>query len=274
MKRLLSIAIIFVSAFVIGYISTLPFLKWAPVPEIADSYSNPPLVASWNYHPDQPTFTDVEYDPDRVVNRRSKRLVWPSQFHSEFFPYKNKSSWFGLFKEGQHYVVRRAKLQVFKIRDPELYDLDVKTESQDPTLFLLRNLPAIRESVVLTVFDGVTEADKQLPLNSDSQTLSFNGVDYILSIHNPVGEEYLTKGSALVLSVNGKSQTIRYLNNGCNDCSWELLWAGDLDRDGKLDFWMDLSSHYNITDRVLFLSKPAGPGKLVKHVANFYSVGC
>lgn len=53
-----------------------------------------------------------------------------------------------------------------------------------------------------------------------------------------------------------------------------LLWAGDLDRDGKIDLLMDLTHHYNMTHLALFLSSAAKEGELVGLVAEWITTGC
>jgi hypothetical protein len=55
---------------------------------------------------------------------------------------------------------------------------------------------------------------------------------------------------------------------------WSSLWAGDADGDRKLDLYVSVSWHYNITERKLFLSSRAKPGQLVKEVAEFVMSGC
>lgn len=53
-----------------------------------------------------------------------------------------------------------------------------------------------------------------------------------------------------------------------------LMWAGDADRDGKPDFLVDCTDHYNVTNLVLFLSSEADAGRMVKPVAQFRTTGC
>ncbi len=53
-----------------------------------------------------------------------------------------------------------------------------------------------------------------------------------------------------------------------------FIWAGDLDRDGRLDLLMDLAYHYNISMPTLFLSSAAGDGGLVAQVAQLRLSGC
>ena len=53
-----------------------------------------------------------------------------------------------------------------------------------------------------------------------------------------------------------------------------VLWAGDLDLDGRLDLLLDTSDHENVKEMRLFLSSAAKPGQLVSEVALFRQVGC
>lgn len=53
-----------------------------------------------------------------------------------------------------------------------------------------------------------------------------------------------------------------------------LLWAGDLDRDGKLDFLLQDSDHYNKTESALYLSSEAMDKKPLRKVASHTAFGC
>lgn len=53
-----------------------------------------------------------------------------------------------------------------------------------------------------------------------------------------------------------------------------LIWAGDLDGDGRLDLLLDESWHYNLSAPTLYLSGPAAPGALVARVARHETTGC
>lgn len=59
-----------------------------------------------------------------------------------------------------------------------------------------------------------------------------------------------------------------------DDASPAVLFAGDLDGDGRLDLLFDTTDHYNLSRPTLFLSAPAQAGELVREVARFESVGC
>lgn len=53
-----------------------------------------------------------------------------------------------------------------------------------------------------------------------------------------------------------------------------VLFAGDLDGDGRLDLIFDATAHYNVSVPVLYLSSKARAGELVGRVADHHSVGC
>lgn len=59
-----------------------------------------------------------------------------------------------------------------------------------------------------------------------------------------------------------------------DDASPRILFAGDLDRDGKLDLLFDASDHYNLVRPVLFLSGAAEGDELLHAVAEHRAVGC
>lgn len=54
----------------------------------------------------------------------------------------------------------------------------------------------------------------------------------------------------------------------------QLVWAGDLDRDGNLDALLDLRASYAANLYTLFLSSHAKNGQLVEKVAEFRVSGC
>ena len=71
----------------------------------------------------------------------------------------------------------------------------------------------------------------------------------------------------VVVTQNGVSQTFE----GVSD----ILFAGDLDRDGKLDLLVDRIDHYNVwVHKVLFLSSYAKSGELMRRVGSLLGVGC
>jgi hypothetical protein len=84
----------------------------------------------------------------------------------------------------------------------------------------------------------------------------------------------LPRNARLVLVFGELRQVLFSLQECGNDASWSLIWAGDLDRDGKLDLYVSVTQHYNVSQRKLFLSSTAGDKQLVREVAEFITSGC
>lgn len=284
MKRVILGFLTLIAAFAVGYLFVPEFqtaLKFNSniKQEIESESTASPRETETGIQTERDKQVRPEYDPDRskIAKKRSQvKLLWESSFHSEFFLNKSGEKWFGLFKDGEKYVLRTTKLKVEKIREPDLHDIEVSTSDKKRSVFLVRDVFPFHEAVVPTVFENVIDEDTELDptLKPTARNFEFNDITYSLFVENPTEEKYPGKGSKLVLEANGMRQILRYLKDGCNDCYWTLLWAGDLDLDGKLDFYLDLTGHYNIQNHVLFLSSQAENDKLVKHVADFYNVGC
>ena len=111
--------------------------------------------------------------------------------------------------------------------------------------------------------------------------LNENSYGFIISmkrIENPEKTDYIDIDENFFVDLieysHGISQRLFYFDECCQDNYPKLTWAGDLDRDGKLDFLYDRSGHYLISDLVLCLSSASEIGDLFKEVANFrYSTG-
>lgn len=59
-----------------------------------------------------------------------------------------------------------------------------------------------------------------------------------------------------------------------DDSMIRFIWAGDIDRDGFLDLFLDISPKYSFSNPALFLSSKAGDNELLKLVAEIKLFGC
>jgi len=223
-----------------------------------------------------PPIDEIEQDDahDWDGKNRAKfkvKLLEIGEFHAEDVEAKTGETWLGLFKQGNNYSLISTEIKVSEIPNPDLFDTEVKINRKDMPVFLLKNADFLKQSKVKTIFQG----EKGLGGEGDTEAVfDFNGKNYRLWVEGKEENKFLGKGSKLLVSNGVEVQEIRHLKNGCNDCYWHLYWVGDLDDDDKLDFYMNLSDHYNVIDRVLFLSSQAENKKLVKAVAVFGTVGC
>lgn len=80
-------------------------------------------------------------------------------------------------------------------------------------------------------------------------------------------------GRSRLVEMSGYLDETGYVGLG-SDAAAALLFAGDLDGDGRLDLLFDTSEHYNVRQPTLFLSGEAAAGQPVRAVARHRAVGC
>jgi hypothetical protein len=103
--------------------------------------------------------------------------------------------------------------------------------------------------------------------------LSLDGKDYDLEV-NPLDKtRSLDRMSVVTLRSGDRRQILYQLSDEPDEPAWPVLWAGDLDRDGRLDLYLDLSWKYSVSRRVLFLSSAASGDNLVGEAVVFQTTG-
>jgi len=275
---------VFLLTFLIGY-SLIPSpIKDKVVTPLATATTNPLKTLTPAIAPkieQQLIEEKVDWQEEGSAKLKIKLLETGEGFHGDQVNAKSGEMWLGLFKDKERYFLRNTKLKISPAHDDIVDEENIKTgksvftDNKAQAVFLLKNAKILRQGDVKTVFFA-EDIDESTELkNGSRKEFEFDGEKYILSVENKIqSDEFLGKGSKLTLSSNGKEQILTYLKDGCNDCYWNLYWVGDLDQDGKLDFYFDLSWHYNVMDKKLFLSSQAERGNLVKYVANFWTNGC
>jgi hypothetical protein len=219
---------------------------------------------------------NVAIDP----NGTPIQLAAVGDWHGDEVPATPLSGWLGLVDLGEgRWAWRQERLHTEREHD-DVVDEEgpqVKTgrrvwvNGAEP-LFLVRGL-LLRTGVPV-----------RFPSNSIQEplpaikTFHVNGQSYKLLYLNARSskEEFNTPGpgSTLVLESGGVRQTLAHFNEQTSDGSITLYFAGDLDGDGKLDLYLDITGHYNVSNRTLFLSSRARSGELVRAVARMKTTGC
>ena len=137
----------------------------------------------------------------------------------------------------------------------------------------MRGVEGLKNGPVATSFVGdptkSLEPGQAIPLKLGKRK-------YTLSVSGKFYEDSSVKSVAeykLVLSDGVRSQVIASAKD-CNDAHPRLIWAGDLDGDGRLDLLVNASNHYNVSNRVLWVSRGTSQATIVRSVAKFYTSGC
>lgn len=101
----------------------------------------------------------------------------------------------------------------------------------------------------------------------DADSAAPDAIQCEVTLHHADGRQQT------LVRMGGYRDTASILRPG-DDATPALLFAGDLDRDGRLDLVFDTTDHYNVSRPTLFLSSAARDGELVGAAAQYQSVGC
>ena len=223
---------------------------------------------------------------DNPEDSSTFEILAPGSFHEDdVISAANGEIWFGVFETSSGYELRHAEMIVEAAHDPYIdqddertarliyaadavidpqYDWDYQTDrwssgDADRLLFFLRPADSVFEEGPL--YPAIVDSPDLLP--DTTIELGDSGLSLVAT------------NEGLYLSDGCISQRISDVYpNSCGEAV-SVVWAGDLDGDGKIDLVLDDQPHYAY--RVfyrLFLSSQAEPGKLVKEVAHFTAGSC
>ncbi len=207
-------------------------------------------------------------------------LLEVGEFHGEEVSAETGEQWLGLHISDDGSMLLNYEISVTNVHDPILDEGDQKTGKKvsvdlplEP-VFLVNSDWVLQSGPVTTVFEGNSEALQSIT----PKRLKVDKSDYEINITGDEGDpcwpDGLPKNAKLVLTNGNSSQDLYTLEECGSDPGWSLIWAGDLDRDGKLDLYVTVNQHYNVIERRLFLSSQADEGQLVAEVAEFVTTGC
>jgi hypothetical protein len=215
-------------------------------------------------------------------------------FHGDEVPEESAGTWDALYRQGPGFVLVSRTVQVRPCRDAITDEPGQKTgrevvvDAEGVPILLVRGLQRVGAQPVpiRTAYPG--REPSELPSGGgykyiapgNSLQLLLGTTEYRLSArgrNDPTRPDYdrLVLDYRLTLTgPDGKSQDLPAPDRFAEDGVPTLLWAGDLDQDGKLDLYMDTTNHYNLGNHVLLVSSHATPGQLVRLVASRRYVGC
>jgi len=212
-------------------------------------------------------------------------LLQVGQYHGKEVSAQSGELWFGLYQTEKGYELIPSRISIESINDAIVDDKDQKTgkkvsvdEPSEP-LFLVKGLKNLKSGLVKTVFSG-----KKFLYPAESISFKLGGKNYYnLTAFGEVKDREGGKPFEIIISNYSikisrspweYSQVLVSFDLLAMDGIPTLLWAGDLDGDGKLDLLMDLTNHYNLTVYTLFLSSLSEGNNLLKKAAEFRTTGC
>jgi hypothetical protein len=192
---------------------------------------------------------------------------------AEIAPPLSGELWLGLFPTGQGFELRPARLMVSVSHEDlgvgsdrtRLTTTHIAVRGRQSPIFLLKTGGQLAPGPVPAAFAG------ELPLHPGKFVrLLLGGREYLLELQTAASttSEQGIRGSLILDSQSFFEGWVPR-----DHATWSLLWAGDLDRDGKLDFYLELGGGIG-GERRLFLSSAAKKGEPVGLAAYFLTLGC
>lgn len=207
----------------------------------------------------------------------------PGSFHKGEAVARDGERWLALTVHAEAASLQPTRTRVSRVHDPlldpagEATGTDVQATEAPGALMLLRG-EGLRAGPVVQA----RRSQREDP-SSSMEPLSLGGKTYRWGLQCDLPRADGSNVCALVLEHGAVRQRLQAFDARTDDrgatglgdeAHPRLLFAGDLDRDGRLDLIVDLSDHYNVSRPTLFLSSGPTPGTLVRAVASYRSVGC
>lgn len=198
-------------------------------------------------------------------------------FHGGEVPNVAGRNWLALMVDGERAELKTAAPKIKTVFDGIMDDEKDKAsysgkqvEMKGPDPFLLIRREGLKTGVIKQA--SVSSTDQ-------GQTLIFDNAKYTVQHQckeKGKGEEFQACKVYLVGNSNGVKQwlgdTMEHKDSDFAE-TISVSWAGDIDRDGKIDLIIE-KSRYNNSDTVLLLSSAAKPGKHLLEVAKLSRQGC
>jgi hypothetical protein len=211
-------------------------------------------------------------------------IITPGSFHGDEVPADTPGSWFALVRDGGGASLQPVLVSVTAVRDEIVDDIGettgrrVDVSPKLEALVLVKGLASLRPGPVSTTL--VEQRIDETHLDAHSSNVSYRFV--VLC-----GDTYLIAGQRqqeCELRIRSQSVEQSLFTYGTyfegDHRLWasglppSVVWAGDLDGDGRLDILLNTSNHENVNEMRLYLSSTATFGRLVSEVARFEHVGC
>ena len=237
-------------------------------------------------------FDEVELDmrivPQFPENSNIKTDVEISLSHDDDRERDNFNSmlseeWYDFYKDSitKKYFLKKADIRIKSYYNDCWGDSVKYVDSQrKPLIFIKGIIPQNEEIFTIPVKKRRVWVGEKYSFSFNEKTYTFRGDGNTIKsemAHTDDGLERWdeVENYKLYLSEEGKAEQLIVAIPAFNNTFVKILWIGDLDGDGKPDFILDTSRHYEEETVLLFLSSKAGNGEIVKIAASSsYGFAC
>nr|WP_315484594.1 hypothetical protein [uncultured Undibacterium sp.] len=210
-----------------------------------------------------------------AVDTISTEIMQVGTFHGGEVPNVAGRNWLALMVDGEHAELKTAAPKIKTVFDGIMDDEKNKAsysgkqvEMKGPEPFMLIRREGLKTGVIKQASISATD---------NGQTIIFDNAKYTVQHQcQKKGKSEEFQACKVYLVGNGINQWLgNTMENGESDFAETISvsWAGDIDRDGKIDLIIE-KSRYNNSDTVLLLSSAAKAGKHLLEVAKLSRQGC
>jgi hypothetical protein len=225
-----------------------------------------------------------------TVAEDAVQILTAGLHHGDEVTAESGPDWWGIFPEGDGFTLQSAPVTITQefdaIADEEGQATGklVKVPQEAVPVLLMRGIAGLEEgrldavkteSLPRMLYPGQT-GSLRLPTWKEGTSLGLTALGEARgeSDYREVGVYNYQIKIDYGPQQNRKRQVIVSIPELKEDATPQLVWAGDLDRDGKIDLLFDATYHYNVSLLVLYLSSAAKEGELVGKVAEWKTTGC
>lgn len=183
-----------------------------------------------------------------------------------------QESWLSLVRRNKHFVLEAAQYKIARGFDPCVGDSTKIIEAEEAILFL--NNPAHRSGAVQAVDlpKKMIWPTKKISFNFNNKMYTLRAIGKVTSknkINFSDDEEAFreVENYELLISSATDPETLLLAQHTFNDTFIEILFIGDLDRDGRPDFIFRANRDYEEERVVVYLSSRAKSGQAARKVS-------
>ena len=213
-----------------------------------------------------PAWSDEELGPSGI------ELLRPGSFHGDEVRAESGETWLGLFPTEEGFTLKPCQIDVDEVYDVVLHretGKRVSVSGAHAPLFLIRGLSGLSTGNIPTV---VNQPQSLMP--GESVSVGAENAPFDLSVTGKFlsrEEQRLLINYQIQITDGSQTQILFQEERPTTGSMPSLIWAGDLDNDGRLDFLIDTVDKLNKSNYSLFLSTSAGQGQLLGLAAAFRS---